>query len=197
MTAAVASSQARQESRIGKRPVGVPKGVTVKAESLHVQVDGPKGKLSMELPPTVTLVRDGDHIRVSSSASGRDGARLQGLARALLASMVKGVAEGYTQTLELVGTGYRCEVVGTAVKLQLGLSHVPLYQLPASVSAVVPPESKGTVLILTSPNKALLGQAAAAIRHLRPPEPYGGKGVRLRGEKVRHKAGKAGKSRTK
>jgi len=197
MTAAVESTQVRAQSRIGKRPVGVPKGVTVKVDSPRVQVEGPKGKLSMELPPTVALARDGDQIRVDSSASGRDGSRLQGLARALLASMVKGVAEGYTRTLELVGTGYRCEVLGTAVKLQLGLSHVPLYQLPASVSAVVPPESKGTVLILTSPNKALLGQAAAAIRHLRPPEPYGGKGVRLRGEKVPHKAGKAGKSRTK
>jgi large subunit ribosomal protein L6 len=197
MTVAVASSQVVAQSRVGKRPVGVPKGITVKVDGMHVQVDGPKGKLSMDLPPSVTLARDGDQIRVDSGASGRDGARLQGLARALLASMVKGVAEGYTRTLELVGTGYRCEVVGTAVKLQLGLSHVPLYQLPASVSAVVPPESKGTVLILTSPNKAELGQAAAGIRHLRPPEPYGGKGVRLRGEKVRHKAGKAGKSRTK
>jgi large subunit ribosomal protein L6 len=197
MTAAPETSKASLQSRIGKRPVVVPRGVTVKVESPHVQVEGPKGTLQMDLPPTVAVARDGDQIRIDSSASGRDRARLQGLARALLASIVKGVAEGYTQTLELVGTGYRCEIVGNAVKLQLGLSHVPLYPLPPTVTAVVPPESKGTILILSSPDKALLGQAVASIRHLRPPEPYGGKGVRLRGEKVRHKAGKAGKARTK
>ncbi len=197
MTAVVESPKAKLESRVGKRPVGIPKGVTIKVDSPRVQVEGPKGKLSLNLPPSIELTREGDLMKIASTASGRDGARLQGLARALLASMVKGVAEGYTQTLELVGTGYRCEVQGTALKFQLGLSHVPLYQLPSTVSAVVPPESKGTVVILTSPDKALLGQAAAAIRHLRPPEPYGGKGVRLRGEKVRHKAGKAGKGRTK
>jgi large subunit ribosomal protein L6 len=197
MTAAGTASVARPQSRVGKRPVAVPKGVTVLVVDRRVTVEGPKGKLAMELPRTVELARDGDSINVSSGASGRDAARLQGLARALLASMVKGAAEGYTQTLELVGTGYRCELQGNVVKMLLGLSHVAVYELPVSVTGVVPPDSKGTVLVLTSPNKALLGQAAAAIRHLRPPEPYGGKGVRLRGEKVRHKAGKAGKGRTK
>jgi large subunit ribosomal protein L6 len=196
-SAAETSAARRPESRIGKRPIAVPKGVTVGVSDGRVKVEGPKGKLAMDVPKSVQLTREGDLIRVSSDAPGRAAARLQGLARALLASMVKGAAEGYAETLELVGTGYRCEVQGNTVKLQLGLSHVAVYQLPESVSGVVPGDSKGTVLVLTSPNKALLGQASAAIRHLRPPEPYGGKGVRLRGEKVRHKAGKAGKGRTK
>jgi large subunit ribosomal protein L6 len=195
--AAQSSVTTRPESRIGKRPITVPKGVTVGVSDGRVKVEGPKGKLAMDVPKSVQLTREGDIIRVASDAPGRAAARLQGLARALLASMVKGAAEGYTETLELVGTGYRCEVQGKTVKLQLGLSHVAVYQLPESVSGVVPADSKSTVLVLTSPNKALLGQASAAIRHLRPPEPYGGKGVRVRGEKVRHKAGKAGKGRTK
>jgi large subunit ribosomal protein L6 len=128
-----------------------------------------------------------------SNAAGRDAARWQGLARALLASTVKGAAEGYERILELVGTGYRCEVKGTNIHLALGLSHPVVFPLPAGVSATVSPDSKGTILILTSANKAALGQAAATIRSFRPPEPYAGKGVRYRGENVRRKAGKAGK----
>jgi large subunit ribosomal protein L6 len=114
-----------------------------------------------------------------------------------LASRVKGVAQGYERLLELVGTGYRCEVKGQTVTLSLGYSHPCVIQLPPGVSGNVPPDSKGTMLVLTSADKAVLGQIAATVRGLRPPEPYGGKGVRYRGEQIRRKAGKAAKGKTK
>jgi large subunit ribosomal protein L6 len=190
-------AQADRESRVGKRVVPLPKGVNVAINGQSVKVEGPKGKLSLELPPRVTAKKDGEALKVESSAGGRDGRRLQGLGRALLSSMVKGASVGYERILELVGTGYRCEVKGKTLTLQLGLSHPAAIELPASISAVVPPDSKGTQLVLTSADKALLGQIAATIRALRPPEPYGGKGIRYRGETIRRKAGKAAKAKAK
>lgn len=180
-------------SRVGKRPIVVPKGVTIAIAGGKVDIQGPKGKLSQPLPPTVNVTQAGDKISVSSTASGRDGARWQGLARALLASTIKGAAEGYERILELVGTGYRCEVKGGALHLSLGLSHPVVFPLPPGVTAQVPADSKGTIIILNSADKGVLGQVAATVRSFRPPEPYAGKGVRYRGEKVRRKAGKAGK----
>jgi large subunit ribosomal protein L6 len=148
----------------------------------------------MALPPSVTVTKEADaSLRVESSAPEGDAARLQGLGRALLASLVKGVSEGYTRTLELVGTGYRAEVKGKQIHLALGFSHPVVFDLPETVTANVPADSKGSVLHLASPSKAVLGQAAATIRGFRPPEPYGGKGVRYRDEVIRRKAGKAGK----
>jgi len=190
-----ATSTQQRQSRVGKRPIAIPKGVTVKIENQIVDVQGPKGKLSRPLPPQVDVTREGDSLKVASSAGGSDAPRLQGLARALIASMVKGAAEGYERNLELVGTGYRCEVKGQTVTLQLGFSHPTTYDLPKNVSATVPVDSKGTLLVLTSADKATLGQVAASIRGIRPPEPYGGKGVRYRGEQIRRKAGKAAKGR--
>jgi large subunit ribosomal protein L6 len=192
-----AQTEQQRQSRVGKRPIPVPKGVTVNITGQRVEVQGPKGKLFGELPERVSATRDGDVFHIRSTAEARDGARLQGLGRALLASMVKGVADGYVRILELVGTGYRCEVKGKTVTLQLGFSHPCVVELPEAVSGVVPPDSKGTQLVLSSADKAVIGQIAATIRGLRPPEPYGGKGVRYRGEQVRRKAGKAGKGRTK
>jgi len=194
MTAAAQTAESKLvQSRVGKRPVIVPKGVTVAVAAGKVDVQGPKGKLSQPLPPTVSVKQEGDRLVVASTASGRDAARWQGLARALIASTVKGAAEGYERVLELVGTGYRCEVKGNALHLALGLSHPVVFPLPAGVTAQVPGDSKGTVIILNSANKGLLGQVAATVRSFRPPEPYAGKGVRYRGENVRRKAGKAGK----
>jgi large subunit ribosomal protein L6 len=190
-------AQANRESRVGKRVVPLPKGVNVAINGQSVKVEGPKGKLALDLPPRVTAKKDGEAIKVESSAGGRDGRRLQGLGRALLQSMVKGASVGYERILELVGTGYRCEVKGKTLTLQLGLSHPAAIELPPTISAVVPPDSKGTQLVLTSPDKALLGQIAATIRALRPPEPYGGKGIRYRGETIRRKAGKAAKAKAK
>jgi large subunit ribosomal protein L6 len=183
-----------RQSRVGKRPIPIPKGVTVNFTGGKVDVQGPKGKLARELPAEIRFSREGDAITVVADASPRDLARLQGLGRALVASMIKGAAEGYERILELVGTGYRCEVKGKVVNFSLGFSHPTKYELPAQVTAVVPPDSKGTVLILTSPDKEALGMAAAKIRGIRPPEPYGGKGIRYRGEAIRRKAGKAGKA---
>ena len=187
----------KRVSRVGKRPVAVPKGVTLTVNGRQVSVQGPKGKLAMDLPPDVTAKKDGESITVESTASGRDGARLQGLGRALIASMLKGASVGYEQVLELVGTGYRCEVKGKNVSLQVGLSHTAIVELPAAVSGVVPADSKGTQLVLSSADKGLLGQIAATIRDIRPPEPYGGKGIRYRGEAIRRKAGKAAKAKGK
>lgn len=184
-------------SRVGKRPVNIPKGVTVNVTDAKVDVQGPKGKLSIPLPGQVIVKKDGDAVSFTSSAEGRDAARLQGLSRALVASAVKGASEGYERVLELVGTGYRAEVKGKVITLALGFSHPTNVEVPASVTAVVPPDSKGTQLVLTSADKAVLGQLAASIRDLRPPEPYGGKGIRYRGENIRRKAGKAAKGKGK
>jgi large subunit ribosomal protein L6 len=191
------AAQTERESRVGKRLVPLPKGVNVAINGRQVKIEGPKGKLALDLPPQVTAKKDGDALKVESSAGGRDARRLQGLGRALLSSMVKGASQGYEKILELVGTGYRCEVKGKMVVFQLGLSHPASIELPPTVSAVVPPDSKGTQLVLTSADKALLGQLAATIRALRPPEPYGGKGIRYRGENIRRKAGKAAKAKAK
>lgn len=189
------SEVVRRQSRVGRRPIVLPKGVTVNVSSGRVDVQGPKGKLSRELPARVELKKAGDVLKVETSATGSDAPRLQGLTRALVAAMIKGAVEGYEKTLEFVGTGYRAEVKGRVVHLSVGFSHPTTFELPSDVSASINPESKGTILILTSSNKASLGQTAATIRAFRPPEPYGGKGIRYRGETIRRKAGKAGKAK--
>lgn len=186
-------ANAKRESRVGKRPIAVPKGVTVTVKGRRCEVKGAKGTLALDLPESVSVQETAGQLAVSSDRDAPDGPRLQGLGRALLANLVKGVSTGYERTLELVGTGYRAEVKGTVVHLSLGFSHPVAYQLPPTVTGKVAPDSKGSVLSLESPDKAALGQAAATIRGFRPPEPYGGKGVRYRGENILRKAGKAGK----
>jgi len=198
MAAAVVTGDAgtpprKRESRVGKQSIVLPKGVTVKIDKRRCEVKGAKGTLSMDLPESVAVREDAGQLAVSSDRAAPDGPRLQGLGRALLANLVKGVSTGYERTLELVGTGYRAEVKGNVVHLALGFSHPVAYQLPPTVTGKVAPDSKGSVLMLESPDKAALGQAAATIRGFRPPEPYGGKGVRYRGENILRKAGKAGK----
>ncbi len=139
-----ATEQPKRLSRVGKRPVAVPKGVTFTISGQTVSAQGPKGKLALDLPANILATRDGEAVTVVSSAPGRDGARLQGLGRALVASMLKGASVGYEVILELVGTGYRCEVKGKVVTLQLGYSHPCVITLDPAVSGVVPPDSKGT-----------------------------------------------------
>jgi len=189
----MATVVASKTSRVGKRPVALPKGVTVAVANRKVEVKGPKGQLSRELTASVDLKADAGVVNVTSTAPGRDGSRLQGLVRALVAGMVKGVSEGYERTLELRGTGYRVEQKGTTLHFALGFSHPVVYPLPKGITATIPAESKGTLLILNGADKEVIGQTAAKIRGFRPPEPYGGKGVRYKGEHVREKAGKAGK----
>ena len=193
MAAAQVEAKGKRESRVGKRAIALPKGVTVTVKDRRCEVKRAKGTLSMQLPESVSVREASGQLSVSSDLDTPDGPRLQGLGRALLANLVKGVSTGYEQTLELVGTGYRAEVKGNVVHLALGFSHPVAYQLPATVTGKVAPDSKGSVLHLESPDKAALGQAAATIRGFRPPEPYGGKGVRYRGENILRKAGKAGK----
>jgi large subunit ribosomal protein L6 len=182
------------QARIGKRPIPLPKGVTASVKDRSIEIKGPKGTLTRELPPNVNLKADAASLLITPTIEGRDGARFQGLARALLAGMVVGVAEGYTKTLQLVGTGYRAELKGTSINLALGFSHPIVFPLPKGVKCEIPGDSKGTLLILTGSDKEVMGQTAATIRGFRPPEPYGGKGVRYQGEKVREKAGKAAKA---
>jgi large subunit ribosomal protein L6 len=180
-------------SRVGKRPVELPKGVTATVSNGKIDVKGPKGQLSRVLPPNVDVKVEAGKVIVKPTIGGRDGARFQGLTRALIAGMTQGAGSGYTKTLQLVGTGYRAEVKGQTLNLLLGFSHPINFPLPAGIKAEIPGDSKGTLLILTGPDKEKMGQTAAKIRGFRPPEPYGGKGVRYQGEKVREKAGKAGK----
>ena len=191
-----ANTQQAGLSRVGKKPVLLPDKLTASVKDGVVRIEGPKGKLSRTLPPSVTVVVNAAEkkISVSSSLPGRDGARMQGLVRALVASMVKGATESYTKTLELKGTGYKAEMKGPTLNMALGLSHPVIFPMPPGVTCVIPAESKGTLLILTSADKELIGQTAAKIRSFRPPEPYAGKGVRYQGERVRQKAGKAGKA---
>jgi large subunit ribosomal protein L6 len=180
-----------RHSRVGKRPIVLPKGVSASIKDRAIEVKGPKGTLSRRLPQNANVKVEAGQIVVSPALAGRDGARFQGLARALLAGMVTGVAQGYTKTLQLVGTGYRAELKGQVLNLSLGFSHPISFPLPTGIKCEIPGDSKGTILILTGSDKETMGQTAAKIRSFRPPEPYGGKGVRYQNEKVREKAGKA------
>lgn len=185
------NAQPLRQSRVGKRPIPLPKGVTVAVKDGTVEVKGPKGQLTRPLTPNVSVKVENNEVCVVPTVPGRDGARFQGLARSLLNGMVEGAAQGYTRTLQLVGTGYRAEVKGKVLNLSLGFSHPVNFPIPDGISVTIPPDSKGTLVVLTGIDKEKMGQTAAKIRSFRPPEPYGGKGVRYQGEKVREKAGKA------
>jgi large subunit ribosomal protein L6 len=189
-----ASKQAPKTSRIGKRPIDLPKGVTAAIQGRSVEIKGPKGQLRRHIVDQVDVKIEGSRLVIGAVAPGRDGSRLQGLTRALLAGMVRGVADGYERSLELKGTGYRVEQKGTTLTFALGYSHPIAFEVPKGLTAIIPADSKGTLLILQGADKELIGQTAAKIRSFRPPEPYGGKGIRYKGERVREKAGKAGKS---
>lgn len=180
-----------RQSRVGKRPIALPKGVTASVANGRVEVKGPKGQLSRPLTPNVKVKAENNELLIVPTVQGRDGARFQGLARSVISGMVEGAANGYTKTLQLVGTGYRAEVKGKTLNLALGFSHPINFPIPDGITVTVPADSKGTLVILTGADKEKMGQTAAKIRGFRPPEPYGGKGVRYQGEKVREKAGKA------
>lgn len=180
-----------RQSRVGKRPIALPKGVTATVTNGKVEVKGPKGQLSRPLTPNVKVKTENNELVIVPTVEGRDGARFQGLARSIISGMIEGAANGYTKTLQLVGTGYRAEVKGKTLNLALGFSHPINFPIPDGISVTIPGDSKGTIVVLTGADKEKMGQTAAKIRGFRPPEPYGGKGVRYQGEKVREKAGKA------
>jgi large subunit ribosomal protein L6 len=188
-----APQEGMKQSRVGKRPVALPKGVTATVANGKIEIKGPKGTLSRPMVPNVTIKVDAEGVTVVPTITGRDGARFQGLARSLINGMVNGAANGYAKTLQLVGTGYRAEVKGQILNLALGFSHPVNFPIPTGMKVEIPGDSKGTIINLSHPDKEVMGQTAAKIRGFRPPEPYGGKGVRYMGEKVREKAGKAGK----
>ncbi len=192
----VANAPVISESRIGKRMVLIPDGVELRLDGRTLSVKGPKGASTIVVPAGVTVHMDGKNVRITpSTGAGRPGKRDQGLVRALLVSQLNGAAKGYAISMDLVGVGYRAEVKGQDLHLALGLSHPVKVALPASVKAQVETIDEGGTkrprLLLSSFDKQLLGQTAARIRSLRPPEPYKGKGIRFTGEKLREKAGKA------
>jgi large subunit ribosomal protein L6 len=180
-----------RQSRTGKRAIELPTGVTASLKDGSIEIKGPKGQLQKPIPPNVEVKVEAGKISVMPTIGGRDGARMQGLARSLINGMVVGASAGFTKTLQLVGTGYRAEMKGQTLNLSLGFSHPVSFPMPKSITVEIPAESKGTIIILRGPDKEIMGQTAAKIRSFRPPEPYGGKGVRYQGEKVREKAGKA------
>jgi large subunit ribosomal protein L6 len=176
-------------SRIGKLPVAIPAGVQVKIDGRRIVVEGPKGRLEHTLAAGIDAALEDKVLRVARSSESREARSLHGMSRKLLANMVAGVSTGFSQTLEIVGVGYRAEVRGgNAIYLTLGYSHPILYQLPDGVSAKV---DRQTVITLESRDRQLLGQVAAEIRELRGPEPYKGKGIKYADETIRRKAGKA------
>ena len=176
-----------RQSRIGKSPVRVPDGVEVNLNGQALSVKGPKGELQMDVHPLVSVEHSDSELRFAPVQSGNQALALSGTMRALGANMVQGVSEGYEKQLELVGVGYRVNVKGRVLDLALGYSHPVEYALPEGVEAKAEGQN---ILILSSADKQVLGQAATEIRQLRPPEVYKGKGVRYRDEHVRLKEAK-------
>ena len=176
-------------SRIGKKPIPLPDKVKVEIKPDAVVVTGPKGTVSNVIPPGIEWQKkDKELVAVRKDDSGSQKA-FHGLARALVANAVRGVTEGFTRELDIVGVGYRCEVKKTSVVFSLGFSHPIEYPLPPGVTATV---DKQTHLVLTGVDRQLLGQVAANIRSLKKPDPYKQKGIRYTNERLKKKAGKAG-----
>lgn len=174
-------------SRIGKKPVGLPKGVTANVDGQTVRVKGPKGELQVTLPAEVEVALADGSVTVSPRADMERAAAMWGLSRTLVNNLVTGVTEGFNQKLEIQGVGYRAAVQGQNLNLQLGFSHDVAYPIPKGISIVA---EKPTMLTVSGMDKQLVGQVAAEIRSYRKPEPYKGKGVRYAGEYVRRKEGK-------
>ena len=174
-------------SRIGKMPVAIAKGVEVKVEGQRVSVKGPKGDLELDVVPDMDVKVDGDEIVVERPSDTARHKALHGLTRSLIANMVEGCSDGFRKTLEIQGVGYRADMKGSTLNLQLGFSHPIDYDPPEGVSIQTPDQ---TTIVVEGADKQAVGQAAAVIRGYRPPEPYKGKGIRYQGEHVRRKAGK-------
>ncbi len=176
-------------SRIGRRPVGVPGGVTVTLKENHITVKGPRGELSRTLPREVTVSQEGGEILVTRPNDEPRNRAMHGLTRSLVANMVEGVTTGFRKQLDIVGVGYKAEARPFGLQLALGYSHPIQYKAPDGIKLTAPVP---TQIIIEGANKEVVGQVAAELRSLRPPEPYKGKGIKYAGEQVRRKAGKAG-----
>lgn len=182
-------------SRIGNMPIPIPSGVTVNLADRLVTVKGPKGELSREIPAPIEARIEGNEIRIQRPNDGRAERSLHGLSRALVANMVKGVTEGFEKKLEIHGVGYRASVQGDILQLEVGLSHIIRYPIPDGVEIVADKASTVggvpvTPVSIRGTNNIQVGDIAAKLRSLRPPEPYQGKGIRYADEQVRRKVGK-------
>ena len=176
-------------SRIGKLPVSIPTGVTVTVDGSRVAVSGPKGNLSRRIPEGIEVIVTDGTARVTTAQSEPRYRALHGLTRALVQNMVQGVTKGFVKTLEIQGVGYKAEARPFGLLLAVGLSHAVEFRAPEGITCTV----DGNVVVkVQGIDKELVGQVAADIRRLRPPEPYKGKGIRYQGERVRRKAGKTG-----
>lgn len=177
-------------SRIGKQPVAIPAGVSFTARDRRVEVKGPKGSLGIDLRPEIDVKVEGQEILIQPN--GRGGARqaraYHGLTRALVANMIEGVSKGFEKKLEIQGVGWNAQAQGNKIQLNIGFCHPVQIPMPAGVSVETP---NNTTVILRGPDKQVVGQIAAVIRKVRPPEPYKGKGIRYAGEFVRRKSGKS------
>lgn len=178
-------------SRIGRMPVTVPSGVQLKIADGGVQVKGPKGELGISLAHPITVSIEGNAVTVARPDEEKRTRQLHGLTRTLIANMVEGVTKGFARNLEIVGVGYRAQMQGKKLSLQLGFSHPVVVEPPAGITLAVEGTNKISV---SGADKQQVGQLAAQIRDIRPPEPYKGKGIRYEGEHVRRKLGKAGKT---
>ncbi len=182
-------------SRIGRLPVEIPPGVQIDMNGSMVRVKGPKGELQRNFSSLIGIVRENDRLVVSRKSENPAERALHGTTRALLANMITGVSKGYEVMLEVEGVGYRAELEGKNLALFVGYSHPVKVEPPAGVSFEV--DQKTRQIKVLGFDKELVGQVAANIRKIRPPEPYHGKGLRYAGERIRHKAGKAGKGAVK
>lgn len=177
-------------SRIGKMPIELPSGVEVKIDGSSVTVKGSKGELSRTFSERVDFNNEDGVVTLGRDGDSPQAKALHGLSRALLFNMVRGVSEGFSKELEIQGVGYRAALKGSDIELQVGFSHSVNVQAPKGITFDVPEPTK---IIVSGIDKEMVGQVAADIRKVRPPEPYKGKGIRYLGEHVRRKAGKAGK----
>ena len=176
-------------SRIGRKPVTVPKGVTLQVEGNNVAVKGPRGELRRRLHPDMQIALDKDQFTVARPSEEKRHKALHGLTRTLVQNMVEGVSKGFSKTLEIQGVGYKAEARPYGVNLIVGYSHPVKYEAPKGIKISV---DNNTVVKIEGADKELVGQVAAELRSVRPPEPYKGKGIRYQGEHVRRKAGKTG-----
>jgi large subunit ribosomal protein L6 len=176
-------------SRIGKKPIPIPKGVTVKVAGDAVEVQGPKGKLRQPLPPGIVVAQEDGSLVASLDREDPELNKFHGLARSLVANAVTGVTEGFKKELDIVGVGYRAELKGKHVHFALGYSHPVIFDIPTGIDIAV---DKQTHITVTGADRQLVGQVAANIRRMRKPDPYKQKGVRYTGEVLKKKVGKTG-----
>lgn len=179
-------------SRIGEMPVSIPENVQVSIDGSTVTISGPKGEMTKEFRPEMTIAREDDEIQVTRSSDARRVRALHGLTRALIQNMVIGVTEGYSKTLEVHGTGYRAELQGDSLVMSLGFSHPVVIEPPEGIEFEANP--RASTIVVKGYDKEVVGRVAADIRAWRPVEPYLGKGIRYQGERVRRKVGKAGQA---